>query len=55
MLRMCMFVFRAHAHNFTPVAQLAERRTPNPKVGGSSPSGRAIFVKSFFVENFLLW
>ena len=32
---------------YTLVAQLVEHRIPNPRVGGSSPSGRAV---SFFWE-----
>lgn len=31
---------------FTPVAQLVEHRIPNPRVGGSSPSGRDCFSVS---------
>ena len=30
-------------HRFTALAQLVEQRIPNPQVGGSIPSGRALF------------
>jgi hypothetical protein len=33
------------ATNPTPVAQLAEQRSPKPQVGGSSPSWRARFLE----------
>src|SRR5690606_20540254 len=34
----------ARFQSVTPVAQLAEQRSPKPQVGGSSPSWRAIFT-----------
>ena len=36
---------RLHYFRHTPVAQLAEQRSPKPQVGGSSPSWRAIFPR----------
>ena len=40
---------------YTPVAQLVEHRIPNPRVGSSSLSGRAIFpsLLSFLTTDFL--
>ena len=35
----------------TLVAQLVEHRIPNPRVGGSSPSGRALFIRHSSVSS----
>ena len=37
-----------------PVAQLAERRSPKPQVGGSIPSGPASFIMNSTLNN-ILW
>lgn len=42
-------------NNLRRLAQLVEQRTPNPQVGGSSPSSPAIFLHSpFFNHHFLI-